>query len=203
MTQNKALSASKKARLTVFLIRKYGNVCWYDKQPFVEDLHELTRTLDHLNNKDDDNRWENIVLCHWGCQQKKKTDPDMQILAMEQLQINVQDPDFLKIETESGSEREKNTDADTDELTDGQINRIINTVVDKFITERLTKDKPDSRLSFIDTMNSITHLVQKETNGRGSQPAVRRAIEVRCCSISEFEIIRDSGKRYIKRRLGK
>lgn len=200
MTYTKILSSQKKAKAIVFLIKKYGHICWYCETPFVEQLTNLHRTIDHLNNNELDNRLENLVLAHFECNQKKKENPDWQIRANDQLKMNVKDPDFLKIEGDGVSEREKNTNTHDDEMTDGDINRIINRTVEQFLVERLPEDKPDKVLTFIDTMNSITFLVQKETNKRGSQPAVRRALEVRCCSISEFEIFKESGKRYVRRK---
>lgn len=201
MTYSKTISASKKAKATVFLVQKYGDVCWYCKMPFVQQLKPLSRTIDHINNNEDDNRFENLLLAHLECNEHKKVNADWQILALEQLAANNADAEFHKIKGDRESERENNADAHPDELTDGELNRIINRTVDTYLTDKLPKDDT-KRLPFTDTLNVVTYLVMKETNGRGSQQAVRRALEVRCCTITEFDVIRESGKRYIVRKEG-
>lgn len=203
MTYSQTLSKSKIAKIIVFCIAKYGNVCWYCKTPFVEELTDFKRTIDHLKGDlpvGERDKFQNLVLCHLRCNNDKKTNPDMQVMAAQQYQANIKDTNFFKIESESEGvcEREKNPQAD--ELTDGEVNRIINKTCTTYLTEHLPKDKPDKHVTLNDAANSITFLVQKETGGRGSKPAVLRALEVQCCIISEFVIDKTKRPFTIRRR---
>jgi len=118
----------------------------------------------------------------------------MQVRALDKLRDNV------SARALGGRENISNTYEGADELTEGEINRIINKLTETYLQERLPKNNDDVFLYFSDALNSIAYLVQQETKGRGSQVAVRRAIDVRACSIGEFKILRESGKRVIRRR---
>lgn len=188
------LTSNMKAKLYPSLVHRDGDVCFYDEMPFRQDMEGLQRTFDHLNNDEFDNRIENLVLCHYDCNQKKKTDFDMQMKAVDKLRDNVSSASL------GGRENLTTTYESVDELTEGEVNRIINKLTTTYLQERLPDKDSDTFLSFSDTLNSITYLVQQDTKGRGSQVAVRRAIDVRCCSIGEFQISREDGKRIIRRR---
>lgn len=192
--QNTKLTANKKAKHYPTLVQRDGDVCFYCVQPFHDAIQGLRRTFDHLNNNEEDNRIENLVLAHWDCNQKKKSNTDWQILAFEKLAENVK----LGFESLCVREKKVQTNEGEDELTEGELNRIINKVTDSYFSDKL-KDEDDF-LPFTDSLNSITYLVQKETRGRGSQPAVRRAIDVRCCSIGEFVVLRENSKKVIRKR---
>lgn len=188
------LTSNDKAKKYPMLVHRDGDVCFYDKMPFIQEVEGLQRNFDHLNNDEYDNRLENLVLCHYDCNQKKKNDYDMQLLALDKLKENVSSASL------GGRENLSTTYESTDELTEGEVNRIINKLTTIYLQERLPDKDQDTFLSFSDALNSITYLVQQDTKGRGSQVAVRRAIDVRCCSIGEFQILREDGKRIIRRR---
>ena len=188
------LTSNDKAKKYPQLVHRDGDVCFYDQMPFVQEIQGMQRTFDHLNNDEYDNRIENLVLCHWDCNQKKKNDYDMQLKAIDKLNQNVSSGSL------GGRENLLTAYEGTDELTEGEVNRIINKLTTTYLQERLPDNDQDTFLSFSDTLNSITYLVQQDTKGRGSQVAVRRAIDVRCCSIGEFQILREDGKRVIRRR---
>ena len=187
-----------KAKFYPELVRRDGDVCFYDKMPFRHEVEGLKRTFDHLNNDWDDNRIENLVLCHKDCNNKKRNNLEMQMIAIDKLKDNQSKLPY----SESMGERDnlQATTEQADELTEGELNRIINKVTDTYLKERLPDSNADTFIPFMDTMNSITYLVQQDTKGRGGQVAVRRAIDVRCCSIGEFQILREDGKRIIRRR---
>ena len=122
----------------------------------------------------------------------------MQILAKQKLKENEVSGPL------SESEIKKRAQTNEDELTEGAVNRIINKTVVTFLEERLPKKSKnqDDFLYYKDTLDCITFLLKKKTNGRGSQPAVRRAIDVYCCSLGDFEMVREEGRRLIRRRKG-
>ena len=183
-----------KAKLYPVLVERDGDVCFYCTMPFVQEVETLKRTFDHLNNDWDDNRVENLVLAHLECNNKKRNDLEMQMIALDKLKKNLASVPY------SETLRERENNQATDELTEGELNRIINKITDTYLKERLPDSDTDTFIPFTDTMNSITYLVQQDTKGRGGQEAVRRAIDVRCCSIGEFQILREDGKRIIRRR---
>lgn len=190
------LTSNMKAKFYPILVQRDGDVCFYCAMPFVQEVESLKRTFDHLNNDWDDNRIENLVLCHFECNNKKRNDLEMQMIALDKLKKNLDSVPY------SETLRERENNQATDELTEGELNRIINKITDTYLKEKLPDSDQDTFLPFTDTMNSITYLVQQDTKGRGGQVAVRRAIDVRCCSIGEFQILREDGKRIIRRRKG-
>lgn len=200
MQYSEALSQSKKAKAIAVLVQIYGNVCWYCKMPFQAQIQGLQRTIDHLNDDPQDNRIQNLCLAHDECNQKKRTFTDWKILAMEQLTKNLANLDFGKIPPASEGERDKKTQPQEDELTEGEINRKINETVDAYLNERLPKTNPDAFLFYMDSLNSITCLVQKDCGNRGGQLAVRRSLDAKTSSVSDFIVIRDNGRRIIRRR---
>ena len=188
------LTSNMKAKIYPLIVQRDGDVCFYCKIQFTPEIETLKRTFDHLNNDWDDNRVENLVLAHLQCNNEKRNNLEMQMIALDKLKENLSSVPY----SETLRERENNQTAD--ELTEGELNRIINKITDTYLKERLPDSDADTFIPFTDTMNSIAYLVQQDTKGRGGQVAVRRAIDVRCCSIAEFQIIREDGKRIIRRR---
>lgn len=197
------LTQAQKTKATIFLIAKYGDVCWYDKEPFHEEIPERRRTIDHLVRSDDD-RLQNMVLSHMECQKKKQANFDWQVLAAKQLNHNNSDLGFLKISGDSVrvSEEIAHMRPSADELTDGEVNRIINKNCKSYLEDKF-RDQKIKTLLLNETAYAITFLVQEETGGRGSQPAVLRALETRCSVASKFEIVKEKRPFYIIRRTGK
>lgn len=194
----KELTTNKKAKLFPLLVQRDGDVCFYDKQPFVDSIANLQRNFDHLNNDPQDNRVENLVLCHSECNQKKKWDFDMQLLAHEKLKENV----LRASEPQSDNARERfsNTDTDDDELTEGQMNFTINKLVKSTLDEKLPEDS-DVTISYSKILKAITFLVIDQTKGRGSETAVRRSLDAFCSMFAPWEDYKEGkGNRVIRRR---
>jgi len=171
MVYNNTLTALQKDKKIPIIIKRDGNVCFYCKQPFIEQIPRLRRVVDHANNNPNDNRVENLLLAHKECNEEKKRNFDWQNLALDALRENTLNA------SESLNEREKKTDEDT--LTEGQVNLIINKTV-KSILDELLPDNSQNTVSYTQTLRAITYLVIDQTGGRGSESAVRRSIDAHC-----------------------
>lgn len=147
------------------------------------DLHpQFKRELEHLNNNPADQRPENIALTHAMCNKKRRDGhAEMDLLAKEKLEENIRsiDPSSL-----SESEREKNTDMD--ELTDVQVNIVINKIVERYLDEKLPEGSKFN-IPYGKALKSIHYLVIQETGGRGSEPAVRRSLNAFCSECAKWE----------------
>ena len=196
----KQLTANQKAKWFPLKIEQDGNVCWYCKMEFVEQVFKWRREWDHLNNHENDNRFENFVLAHQECHQKKKFDFDMQFLAREKLKEN----------ESSGSlgerEGEKNADIQTETNMEIDSNIEFARITEEFLTERLKsrngKQPVETELDSKITMDTITYLCRKET-GHGSQNTIRRIIDEFCCPFADFEKVKKKGRFVIQLRNGK
>jgi len=128
--------------------------------------------LDHLNNNSNDNRMENWALVCHTCNNKKKTDIDMQVIAYDKVKANQK--------REYACERMLADSGIDFNLTSSQsINRITTQTTRQFLLEHTMNDKLYEK----DAVNAITNLCQ-ENNGTGSQSAVYRIIESLCNPIN-------------------
>jgi len=198
----KELTTNKKAKYYPTLVqRDGGDVCFYDKQPFVDSIEGMQRNFDHLNNDPFDNRIENLVLCHAECNQKKKWNFDMQLLAHEKLKENVASASVPL----SGNGRERFSithtgDDEDEELTEGQMNLTINKLVRSTLDEKLPENSQD-KFSYSKMLKAITYLVIEQTKGRGSESAVRRSLDAFCSITAPWEDYKEGkGNRVIRRR---
>lgn len=191
MVYNNSLTAAQKDKKIPIIINRDGNVCFFCKTPFVPELDDLTRVIDHANNDSQDNRVENLLLAHRKCNESKKTNPDYQILATNALKENL-------TRVESLSERKK--DNDTDELTEGDINLIINKLVRAELETKLPEGST-ADIQYGRTLKNLHFLLIEETHGRGSEPAVRRALDAYCSDFAPWmSQKRGRGNRVILRR---
>ncbi len=196
----KQLTATQKAKYLQIIIKRDGNVCFYCKMSFVQQVPKWYREFDHLNCKREDNRTENLVIAHQECNQKKKFDSDMQILALAKLKQN----------ENSGSLGEREGEKKLAILTETNMEIDSNIefarITEEFLTDHLQsrngRPPVDTELDFKITMDTITHLCRKET-GHGSQNTIRRILDEYCCPIEIFEKIKKKGRFVIQRRNGK
>lgn len=199
MVYRNTLTATQKDKKISLIIDRDGDVCFYDKMPFVKEIPGLIRTIDHANDNEQDNRIENLLLAHLQCNEKKKSHADMQILAKQALSENIRNASKSLGE----SEREKHTEAnkDTDELKEGDINLIVNKLT-KAELEVQFPDKYDyTGISYTKILQRIHFMLIQETGGRGSEQAVRRALDAYCSDYAPWKSEkRGKGNRIIRRR---
>jgi len=163
-------------------------VCLYCKEEFTE-THPPE--WEHLNNNPNDSRPENLVFAHKECNNRKKFNPEYQVLAHEKL-----------IQNERAVLTCERTLADTGttkELTSQQeINKANMKIAKQFIQEQTINNE---ELILRDAANAIVDICQ-DNNGTGSQSAVYRYIESFTNPFTgKFTIsINQKGEKIIRRR---
>ena len=192
------LTATQKYYKIPVIIKRDGNVCFYCLMPFVYDIPSLRRTIDHANNKSTDNRIENLLLCHLECNEKKKRNSDWQIQANEKLRQNEIDAESL---CERGRKKHTETDKDTDELKEGDINLIVNKLTTMELESKLQQTNDYFIFPYNKMLKNIHYLLIKQTGGRGSEQAVRRALDAQCSDYASWKSEKlGKGNRIIRRR---
>ena len=150
----------------------------------------LKPEFDHLNNNPNDNRVENWALVCHACNNKKKNDIEMRVIAQDKLKANVKrEYACERILADSGIEFN---------LTSSQsINKINTQIVRQFLLEHTMNGEI---LYLNDAVNAVVNLCQ-ENNGTGSQTAIYRIVESLCNPINgKYTICDYNGKNIIRRR---
>jgi len=181
------LSHRLKKQYDPIILKRDGSKCFYCKREFTETIPP---EHDHLNNKPNDSRPENLVFCCHVCNNKKKTNPDMQVLAQEKM-IQNEKAVFACAGT-AGTAIDKKAEfvmgggvkptfqllpdtGTTQQLTSQQeISKINMQITKQFLQEHtINGEKPILK----DVVNAIVNLCQ-DNNGTGSQSAVYRYVDV-------------------------
>ena len=198
MVYNNTLTASQKDKKIPIIIKRDGNVCFFCKQPFHEIVPGLGRVVAHCNDKATDGRVENLIVSHESCNEEMKDNIDYKILALDALRKNVSQG----IESLGEGEGQKRQDTDLDELTEGQVNQIINKLVNLELETQLPSDSIDKTISYNKTLKALHFLVIQQTGGRrGSEQATRRALDAFCSMYSHWlDEKQGKGNRIIRRR---
>jgi hypothetical protein len=182
------LTTSKKQRLAPFILKRDGPNCFYCSSPFDGLSKELKRTYDHLDNNPFHNEPENLVLCHWKCNQLKKVYPEYKLMAESKIKENFDSLDVCVNPSPEPKETTKEID----------INLATKRIVLEFLQDRLlTQGKPAIELS--DTIHSISYLMYEKTN-HGSSETVKRHIKDFCSSVAPFKIEEQNGEWVIIKR---
>ncbi len=178
--------------------------CFYCKQPFHPESNTLCLEWDHLNNKESDNRLENMVWAHAICNEEKKTNFDWKNLALDKLKTNERWADEFDPARESERGIRFNIGKQTSDEAD------VSVVIIKHCTQFLSQQliphngKPPIRidLPMKEAVECVTYLVQNEI-GRGSHSAVQRHLESMSCAVAkDYERREVNGKQIIFRRTG-
>lgn len=180
------------------IIKRDGNVCFFCKQPFHSEISGLERVIDHANNKENDHRIENSLIAHMKCNDEKKWNIDFQILALDALKKNLS----VAPESLGESERQKCKERGIDELTEGDINEIVNKLVKLELQTKLPVENYETVISYKKTLKGIHFLLIEETgNNRGSEQACRRGLDAFCSMYAPWiDEKQGKGNRIIRRR---
>jgi len=191
-------TSTQKDKLIPKIIKRDGNVCFYDKQPFRTDVPGLNRVIDHANNDEKDHRLENSLLSHEKCNEEKKRNADFQLLALEALKKNL----AAAPESLGEGEKQKRKEIGIDELTEGDINEITNKLVKLELETKLPDGNYEDVISYSKTLKGIHYLLIEQTGyRRGSEQAPRRAIDAFCSMYAPWiDEKQGKGNRIIRRR---
>ena len=184
---NQQLTSWQRLRfLPEIIARDGGYFCFYCTDGFPKKEHEF----DHLNNKPEDNRVENLVLCHKYCNELKIHNFDWQIRAFAKLSKNVVNVPL--------GEREKKNIRQIDTPTEIDLNVAHRQITKEYIAERLPVE---GDMDFVDTINCITFRCTQRT-GHGSKQAIRNYLDELCCTDGPYQKQKIEGRFMISRREG-
>jgi len=153
-------------------------VCRFCKQPFLESDTAYNITWEHLNNNNENQEPCNLVWVHFRCNQLKKYSIDLQLLANDIIKKNKEWHSNFENDFSSECEKKIQTHKQTrtEEITDGQMNLLFNKITKNELETQLPENSTEL-ISYDDLKSDIHFLVIQETNGRGSEPAARRALD--------------------------
>ena len=183
------LTTSQKDRYLPFIIQRDGPNCFYCGMAFSLNDKALRRTYDHLNNDPKFNDPQNLVLCHWRCNQTKKYNQEFIIKATGKLKDNRLLVDSLNVCVQPNP---KQTSKEID------LNVAMKTLTKEFLDERILRQgKP--ALEFNDTAHSIAYLMWDKT-GHGSSETAKRHIKEFCASVAPYRLEEQNGEWVIVKR---
>lgn len=198
MPYNNTSTSTQKDKKIPKIINRDGNVCFFDKQSFRSDITGLERVIDHANNNENDHRIENLLLAHRKCNEAKKDNIDFQFLALDALKKNLS----AASESLGESEGQKRKEIGMDELTEGDVNEIINKLVRLELDTKLPNGDYKTVISYNKTLKGIHFLLIQQTGGRrGSEQSTRRGIDAFCSMYAPWiDEKQGKGNRIIRRR---
>ena len=188
----KYLTTSQKDRLLPYILKRDGADCFYCKHPFASspESKELKRTFDHLDNNPKNNERENLVLCHWKCNQLKKSYPEFQVMArgkIEQLRVTFDSLDECETTTPKPASKEID------------INVMAKKITWQYLQERLIRQgKP--ALNYNDVAHSVSYIIWEQT-GHGSSETIKRYLNDFCSSAAPFKTEEENGETIILKRI--
>jgi len=159
----KKLSYRLKKEYYSLVVQRDGYQCPYCIKPFSENN---PAEWEHYNNNDGDNRLDNLALVHHSCNNRKKTDFDLQCIGNDNLKKNEKSVFACEI-------RQDNTGT-TDQLSSQQeVSKINFQITKQWIQEHTLAEK---QVLLRDAVNAIVAIC-KDNNGTGSQAAIYRYID--------------------------
>jgi|APSaa5957512535_1039671.scaffolds.fasta_scaffold08441_7 hypothetical protein len=187
MVYNNDLSNSKKDKLFPIKLDEQNCTCPLCKLPFERSIfYEQSTDFDHLDRNEKNHNPNNLAVVHKECNLIKKYCAEFQVLAMEwKKHLNSKITSSLRVserENKNESTVQPHTEADDytklqkDELTDGQINQIINKITKNLLIENFYEGST-KQIPFSVMLADIHYLTMQETGDRGSEPASRRALD--------------------------
>ena len=170
--------------------------CCFCEQRFLEGDIKWGKTNEHLDNNRENNKPWNIAKAHRYCNEKKRYDSDLQIIASELIERNKKYEDEHPFE----SARERNKTQPIDEQTEIDLNVAHHEIAENFLHEKIIPQYPRYLLS--DSINCIVLRCRKQT-GHGSAQAIRNYINVLACTEGKYQIEKIEGKNYVQKRIKK
>jgi hypothetical protein len=166
------------------LLKEFGYNCYQ----CTKSLNDKQMIFEHLNDKRNDSRYENIAPACQSCNIKKINDLDMKLKAQ----------DLLKQREEAGFKYLENPTAIEEISSERQLNKILFSFTEQFVEERVNTD---GKYLLSDAIAEIPYLCQKRF-GAGAEPTIRRYLKQITCGLSNLEIVTDEkGKHWICKRI--
>ena len=177
MPQNKTLTTNKKDKLFPVKLEEQKRKCVLCNMPFEHNIiWNESCCFDHLNDDRKDNSDTNLGLVHRECNLIKRYNIDYKIRAAD-WKRHLESKISLSL---GGREGEKKTPAhpepDNEELNEGQINLVVNKLAQSQLEELLPENSAE-QISYHRVLSNIHYLLIKQTGGRGSEQASRRALD--------------------------
>lgn len=181
----------------------YGRVCFYCETPFLDEQHmiqgmtnPLLKEYDHANDKEYDNRIENILPCHKMCNSKKRYNQPMKDKALDQLRFNESHgiPEVAQIQELSVDEKENENGKDHNDEIYSNIEFM--KITEEYLESNLQGDS--IKIPLKSTIDSVAMLCFKKV-GHGSPTSIRRAIDMLCSDEGNYYKYRDGGKQWISK----
>lgn len=187
---SKQLSQKEKIKICEELVdRDDGYKCFYCKTFFKRIERPV---IEHLNNNRSDNKLDNLVLSCQSCNIKKVTDPILQEISDEKLEMNqmeiyLREKDLKKI-TKTKEEQEVSTEI--------SINTKNFDITENFIHDRI---ESCNSIEYSDTLDSCVLLCKQKTS-HGSHQCVRNYISSITSSVGLYQIVKKNTKKIIVKR---
>jgi len=183
MTKSFLTESKKKTQLPRHINDLGGFIC-YQCDDALKPGHYV---FEHLNDRRDDSRYENISLACVSCNIKKINDYDMKFKALE----------LLKKKEEAGLKYLEDETAHENNSSEIEINKTLFNFTKRYITEQIALE---GKYSLDDAIAELPYLCQ-ERFGHGSEATIRRYLKQLTSKVSEWQVIKDDkNKKWICKR---
>jgi len=166
--------------------------CCYCEQRFMPKSTLWTRTFEHFDNNSENQELWNLGWVHWKCNQDKKNDTDLQILAREIISRNRKWEESYNFELSNEKKFTENTEPIKPD-SEIEISKTNYPIVEKYLTERITTD---GKILYKNALASCAYICKKRTTN-GSVQAARNYIDMLTSDEGPFMIIKDENEKKI------
>ncbi len=184
----KQFSYQEKKRLHNYLTWRDGNECIYCRKAFKNTREPI---IEHLNNNEGDNRWDNLAYAHQRCNFLKGTQDDAEFLDIGL--IKLEENELHNYVGENFLEKEPKKDASTEI----EISHKCYEITEQYLTDKILKK---GWIPYKGVIHNIVYLSKKKTT-YGSEQSIRSHLKTLTSDSAPFEIAKDNdGKKIIRRR---
>ena len=197
----KTLTTNKKDKIFAQKIEEQDHKCILCNMPFEKTIvWNESCCFDHLNDKRTENEDSNLAIVHRECNLMKRFNIDYKVRALDWKKHLESQISLSQCEGEKKADTHKQIDPD--ELDEGNINLIVNKLA-KSQLEELLPENSKVQIPYSRILNNIHYLLIKQTGGRGSEQASRRALNNLVKSeYSDYELKKlGRGNNIIQRRI--
>ncbi len=200
----KTLTSNKKDKLFPIKLKEQNYKCILCNLPFERSITwNVSCCFDHLNDKREyENEDTNLAVVHKECNLMKRHDIDFKVRADVWRDHLISQISLSQCEGEGEKNIDTHKQKDVDELDEGNINLIVNKLALSQLQELLPENSKE-QIPYSRILNNIHFLLIKQTGGRGSEQASRRALNNLVKSeYSDYELKKlGRGNHIIQRRI--